>query len=135
MSGLFTQGPINHVEGRYDWRGEAQAHEEIYGPIGPGFARVGPKEGAIRVLGEAREVEKRHHEKDMRALVGSTGGVLAVGLAELGRVGRSPPQDEDQVVRDQRVLVEAHDREEGVEDLVRGLGPPFPLRALADCTV
>lgn len=68
------------------------------------------------------------HHRDVLPLAGLAGAVLAVDLPELEHVAGSPPAEERQVVEPPRVLVEAHESEESIQDLVVHLEPCVPLR-------
>jgi len=54
---------------------------------------------------------------------------------QVGGVAGSPAAEEEEVVAERGVLVEAHEREERVEHLVVGLDPAAPVRRRRECGV
>jgi hypothetical protein len=126
----FTQRAAHGVHRGGDRREDAQREEAILGELrarGPGVA---PVEAAQHVLAQHGEVQQRDDDGHVRAVpVARRGGgaLLAVGGAELGGVGRAPAAEQEEVVAEGRVLVQAHEREERVEDLVVDLDPAVPV--------
>lgn len=60
---------------------------------------------------------------------------LGVNVSQLDNIVWFPMTEENQVVADSGVLIQTHDGEEGIEDLVEDLSPFFSNRALWDCLV
>lgn len=73
--------------------------------------------------------------RHMLPLVGLAGAVLAVHLPELVHVAGSPPAEEGQVVEPPWVLVQAHEGEESVQDLIVHLKPCVSLGLARQGTV
>lgn len=80
-------------------------------------------------------MEQHDYDRNVDALVRSPCRGLAVRHPELDGVLLLPSPQDDKVVRDPGVLIQAHDGEERVEDLVHDLGPSLPLRATGDGVV
>ena len=98
-------------------RDDAEHEEAVLGELGARAPGVPPVEPAEHVLARDGKVEQRDDD-------GQVGGVAG-----------SPAAEEEEVVAERGVLVEAHEREERVEHLVVGLDPAAPVRRRRECGV
>jgi hypothetical protein len=121
---LPSQRAVRRVESGDDRTPRAEAVADVERPVRAVLARVAPEQGAAVVLGEAGDVEQGHHDEHVRAVARARGAVPAVHLPDLLAVAvGAPPEEQHQVVEDLGVLVQAHDGEERVQDLVDHLRP------------
>nr|ACR36940.1 unknown [Zea mays] len=121
---LPSKRAVRGVEASDDGAARAEAVADVERPVRAVLARVAPEQGAAVVLGEAGDVQQGHDEEHVRPVVRARGAVLAVHLPDLLAVAvGAPPEEQHQVVEDLGVLVQAHDGEERVEDLVDHLRP------------
>uniref|UniRef100_A0A453I9V7 Uncharacterized protein n=1 Tax=Aegilops tauschii subsp. strangulata TaxID=200361 RepID=A0A453I9V7_AEGTS len=134
---LPAQRAVGQVEGGDDGEPRAEAVADVESPVGPVGARVAPEESAAEVLGQAGDVQQRHHDQHVGAVARRHwGSLLAVHLADgLAVAVGAPPEEQHQVVEDPGVLVQAHDGEERVEDLVDHLRPLLAPVVLRDGVV
>ncbi|GJN31210.1 hypothetical protein PR202_gb19575 [Eleusine coracana subsp. coracana] len=134
-----AQRAVRGVEAGDDGAARPEAVPDVEGPVGAVPAGEAPEQGAAVVLRDAGDVEQRHHHEHVRAVAGARGAVLAVHLPHLVPVAagslEAPAKEQHEVVEDLGVLVQAHDGEERVQDLVGHLRPPLARLRLRDGAV
>ena len=106
----LSQRAADGVHGGGDRRDDAEHEEAVLGELGARAPGVPPVEPAEHVLARDGKVDQCDDD-------GQVGGVAG-----------SPAAEEEEVVAERGVLVEAHEREERVEHLVVGLDPAAPVR-------
>jgi len=133
---LPSKRAVCGVEAGDDGAPRAEAVADVERPVRAVLARVAPEQGAAVVLGEAGDVQQDDHDEHVRSVVRARGAVLAVHLPDLLAVAvGAPPEEQHQVVEDLGVLVQAHDGEERVEDLVDHLRPLLAPLVVGDGVV
>ena len=118
------------VHGGDEGGGDACGEEGGDRVVGAGRPVKGPEEGAESELKKAGEVEEEDDKSYMKALPRAGKRFLRVAIPEGYPVIGGPAEKEQCMVDEHRVLVNAHDGEERVEDLVAGFHPVLSLRVL-----